>query len=138
MRKMPGTSSSIRPATVSHGGGVFGESARGMARGMENGLTRAQLVGAAGAAAAGWTRSSRNAHLANRRLARGMVGGPTGFPGAQRYQYGAGSAEGRAIQGLRRLTRNGKSPITLSMLIWSGAVGHWNSPFPKGAPTAAQ
>ena len=21
--------------------------------------------------------------------------------------------------------------------IWSGAIGHWNSPFPTGAPTAA-
>src|SRR3954454_17414603 len=93
--------------------------------------TRAALLreaGLAGAALAGWSSSSRNAHLANRALARGMAGGPTGFPGAARYQYGPESAEGRAIAGLRRLTRNGRSPITLTMLIWSGAIGHWDRP----------
>src|SRR3954452_19199260 len=103
--------------------------------------TRAGLLreaGLAGAALAGWSSSSRNAHLANRALARGMVGGPTGFPGAARYQYGPESAEGRAITGLRRLTKNGRSPITLSLLIWPGAIGHWNTPSPtKGAPTPA-
>jgi multiple sugar transport system substrate-binding protein len=109
---------------------------------VERQLTRAQLVGGAAAAAVvwnGWTRRSRNAHLASRRLERGMVGGPTGFPGAARYQYGPGSAEGRAIAALRRLTANRKKPITVSILIWPGAIGHWNAPYPtKGAPTPAQ
>ena len=28
----------------------------------------------------------------------GMIGGPTGFPGAERYQYGPDTPEGRAIE----------------------------------------
>lgn len=110
-------------------------------------VSRARFVKGAGAVAAiaaaggtaGAAKASRNAHLAKRALAPGKIGGPTGFKGAERYQYGAASAEGRAIQGLRRMTSNGKKPITLSMLIWSGAIGHWNVPYPnKAAPTAAQ
>ena len=37
-------------------------------------------------------------------LAEGMVGGPTGFDGAERYQYAADSPAGRAIAGLNALT----------------------------------
>jgi multiple sugar transport system substrate-binding protein len=113
-------------------------------------LTRADVLKGAGAAGAGlvvggglvgtasaWTPASRNAHLANKLLARGMVGGPTGFDGATRYQYGANTAPGRAIAGLRRLTNNGKKPITLNWRIWNGAVGQLNVPFPKGAPAVS-
>lgn len=97
------------------------------------------LLGSAGSAAArAWTPSSYNRHLGKRALSRGMVGGPTGFPGAARYQYPANSAEGRAIAGLKRLTNNGKKPITLKWRIWNGAVGQLNKPFPKGAPTVQQ
>ena len=32
-------------------------------------------------------------------LAPGMIGGPTGFDGAERYQYGPDTPEGRAIEG---------------------------------------
>ena len=71
-------------------------------------------------------------------LARGMIGGPTGFSGAQRYQYGPNSAPGRAIEGLKRLTNNGKKPITLTWRIWDGAVGQMNVPFPKGAPAVSK
>src|SRR4051812_27930738 len=31
-------------------------------------------------------------------LAPGMIGGPTGFDGAERYQYGPDTPEGRAIE----------------------------------------
>jgi multiple sugar transport system substrate-binding protein len=112
-------------------------------------LTRGRLLKVAGAAGAGialggltgaakaWAPSSRNAHLAKRRLAKGMVGGPTGFKGAQRYQYGPNTAAGRAIEGLRRLTNNGKRPLELRMRMWSGATGQLTVPFPKGAPSVA-
>ena len=95
------------------------------------------LLGSAGAAAAkGFDKSAYNAHLGKRALSRGMVGGPTGFPGASRYQYPANSAEGRAIAGLRRLTNNGQNPITLRWRIWNGAVGQLNKPYPtKTAPS---
>lgn len=96
------------------------------------------LLGAGPAAARSWSPSSYNRHLGKLALARGMAGGPTGFPGAKRYQYPANSAEGRAIAGLRRLTNNGKNPITLKFRIWNGAVGQLNKPYPtKNAPSVA-
>ena len=98
--------------------------------------TGALLGGLAGNAKA-WTPSSHNSALAKNRLARGMVGGPTGFAGAERYQYGPNTAAGRAVAGLKRLTNNGKKPITLSWRIWNGAVGQMNVPFPTGAPAVA-
>ncbi|HZR93173.1 MAG TPA: extracellular solute-binding protein [Gaiellaceae bacterium] len=112
-------------------------------------LSRSTLLKTAGATGAGlliggmagkakaWTPASYNRALAKNRLAKGMVGGPTGFPGAQRYQYGPNTAAGRAIAGLRRLTNNGKKPLTLSWRIWNGAVGQLNVPFPKGAPAVS-
>src|SRR5579883_1814995 len=96
------------------------------------------LGGAGSAAARGFTRSAYNRHLGKQALAPGMVGGPTGFPGAERYQYPADSAEGRAIAGLKRLTNNGKSPITINWRIWNGAVAQLNAPYPtKTAPSVA-
>jgi multiple sugar transport system substrate-binding protein len=112
-------------------------------------FSRGKLLKTAGIAGAGiafgglagkakaWTPSSHNAALAKNRLEKGMVGGPTGFPGAQRYQYGPNTAPGRAVLGLKRLTNNGKKPLTLSWRIWNGAVGQFTSPFPKSAPTVA-
>lgn len=98
------------------------------------------LLGSAGGAAAkGFDSSAYNRHLGKRALSRGMVGGPTGFPGAARYQYPDNSAEGRAIAGLKRLTNNGQKPITLKFRIWNGAVGQLNKPYPtKNAPSVAQ
>jgi len=98
------------------------------------------LLGSAGGAAAkGFDTSAYNRHLGKRALSRGMVGGPTGFPGAARYQYPDNSAEGRAIAGLKRLTNNGRNPITLKFRIWNGAVGQLNKPYPtKNAPSVAQ
>ena len=98
------------------------------------------LLGSAGVASAkGFDKSTYNAHLGKRALSRGMAGGPTGFPGASRYQYPADSAEGRAIAGMRRLTDNGRNPITLKFRIWNGAVGQLSKPYPtKTAPSVAQ
>jgi multiple sugar transport system substrate-binding protein len=112
-------------------------------------LSREKLLKTAGVAGVGlafgglagkataFSPSSRNAALSKNRLEKGMVGGPTGFPGAQRYQYGPNTAPGRAILGLKRLTNNGKKPITLTWRIWDGAVGQFNVPFPKGAPAVS-
>jgi multiple sugar transport system substrate-binding protein len=115
----------------------------------ERTLSRGKLLKTAGAVGAGlaiggiagkakaFTPSSRNAALSKNRLEKGMVGGPTGFPGAERYQYGPNSAPGRAVAGLKRLTNNGKKPITLNWRIWNGAVGQFNAPYPANAPTVA-
>jgi multiple sugar transport system substrate-binding protein len=112
-------------------------------------VSRAKLLKVAGAAGAGvafgglaggakaWTPSSRNAHLSKGALEKGMIGGPTGFPGAQRYQYGPNTAAGRAVLGLKKLTNNGKKRIDLKMRMWNGATGQLSVPFPKGAPSVA-
>jgi len=69
-------------------------------------------------------------------LAEGKIGGPTGFPGAERYQYGPDRAAGRAIEGLRKLKADGKAPKKLSFMIMAGCAGHWSTPFPEGAKAA--
>ena len=68
-------------------------------------------------------------------LAPGMTGGPTGFPGAERYQYNEDMPEGRAIEGIKKLKAEGKAPEKLSFLLFSGAIGQFTKPFPEGAPT---
>jgi len=69
-------------------------------------------------------------------LASGMIGGPTGFEGAERYQYSGDEAAGRAIEALRKLKADGKAPDKLVIMMPSGAVGHWEKPYPEGAPLA--
>jgi multiple sugar transport system substrate-binding protein len=71
-------------------------------------------------------------------LAAGMIGGPTGFEGAERYQYSGDDAAGRAVEGLRKLRAEGKAPEKLVIMVPPGCVGHWESPFPEGAPQAKQ
>ena len=112
-------------------------------------LSRGKLLKVAGAAGAGvafgglagtakaWTPSVRNAHLSNRRLEKGMVGGPTGFDGAQRYQYGPNTSAGRAVAALKKFTNNGKKRLDIKMRMWNGATGQLSVPFPKGAPSVA-
>lgn len=36
-------------------------------------------------------------------LGAGMIGGPTGFAGAERFQYDGTMSEGRAIEGIKAL-----------------------------------
>ena len=66
-------------------------------------------------------------------LVSGMIGGPTGFPGAERYQYGPNEAPGRAIEALRQLKGAGKAPKQIVVMMPPGAVGHWEKPFPEGS-----
>lgn len=68
-------------------------------------------------------------------LAPGMYGGPYGFAGAEAYQYEFDSSEGRAIQGLRRLVQDKAIPDTIVVQPSVGALGHWQQPFPEGAPS---
>jgi multiple sugar transport system substrate-binding protein len=71
-------------------------------------------------------------------LAPGMIGGPTGFEGAERYQYGPDEAPGRAILGLKKLREEGKAPKEIVLMLPPGCVGHWDTPFPKGAKPAKE
>lgn len=68
-------------------------------------------------------------------LAPGMTGGPTGFPGAERYQYNEDMSEGRAIEGAKKLKAEGKAPEKINFLLTGGAIGQFKEPFPAGAPT---
>jgi multiple sugar transport system substrate-binding protein len=68
-------------------------------------------------------------------LAPGMIGGPVGFEGAERYQYGPDESAGRAIMALNKLKAEGKAPEKFVLMVPPGEVGHWESPFPEGAKT---
>lgn len=76
--------------------------------------------------------------LAGTGLAAGMTGGPTGFPGAERFQYNESHSEGRAIEGIKRLKAEGRAPAKIVMLLTDGAIGQIARPFPDGAPTVQE
>jgi multiple sugar transport system substrate-binding protein len=111
-------------------------------------ISRKKFVLGAGAAGAGiilgsvpgiarakpWTAQSRNKALANG-LAPGMIGGPTGFKGAERYQYPANSEEGRAVTAAKSLREAGKAPDTLVVQVLNFAQPQFLNPFPKGGPS---
>ena len=71
-------------------------------------------------------------------FASGMTGGPTGFEGAERFQYNNTMSEGRAIEGIKALREAGKVPQKLTMLLTDGAIGQITKPFPDGAPSAKE
>ncbi|MFV1876765.1 ABC transporter substrate-binding protein [Nioella sp.] len=71
-------------------------------------------------------------------FAAGMTGGPTGFDGAERFQYNASMSEGRAIEGIRALRAAGRVPERLTMLLTDGAIGQITRPFPDGAPSVKE
>jgi multiple sugar transport system substrate-binding protein len=68
-------------------------------------------------------------------LAPGMIGGPTGFPGAERYQYGPDTPEGRAIEAVKALKGAGKAPERIVVGLSDGSIGQLTQPFPAGAPS---
>jgi multiple sugar transport system substrate-binding protein len=113
---------------------------------LEGKVTRAQLLKTAGVLGASAllggcgsssSSSKTNSALAKSALPAGKIGGPTGFAGAERYQYAADTAAGRAALALKKFTNNGSKQITLNMRMWSGATGQLKVPFPKGAPAVA-
>src|SRR5688572_8198904 len=48
-------------------------------------------------------------------LGPNMIGGPTGFEGSERYQYGADTPEGRAIEAAKTLKGQGVDRIVLGL-----------------------
>jgi multiple sugar transport system substrate-binding protein len=71
-------------------------------------------------------------------LADGMYGGPTGFEGAERYQYPLDSEEGRAISALRQLKQDGKAPDTLIIQALDFAQPQFETPWPDTGPSIVQ
>jgi len=69
----------------------------------------------------------------HRGLAAGMYGGPTGFKGAERYQYPLDSEEGRAISALRAMKKAGTAPDTIVVQTLDFAKPQFEKAFPKGA-----
>lgn len=70
-------------------------------------------------------------------LAAGKIGGPTGFEGAERYQYGPDDPAGRAMEGLLSLPED-RRPSKIVVMLPNGAVGHFDVPFPEDAPTVRE
>ncbi|MFN0038216.1 MAG: extracellular solute-binding protein, partial [Burkholderiales bacterium] len=68
-------------------------------------------------------------------LGPGMIGGPTGFAGAERYQYGPDTPEGRAIEAARAMKGNGTAPARIVLGLSDGSIGQLTQPFPAGAPS---
>lgn len=66
-------------------------------------------------------------------LSAGMTGGPTGFDGAERFQYDASMSEGRAIEGIKALKAAGKAPDKLTILLPDGTIDQLTKPFREGA-----
>jgi len=103
--------------------------------------TRRQVVAAgaaaglglaiAGPAAAGTAKTAKRT-----RVARSM-GGPSGWPGAERYQYPPNSAPGRAVAAAKALKGPNK-PYQLVVGMYPGSIGNYSTPFPKGATPPAQ
>ena len=61
--------------------------------------------------------------------------GPTGFPGAERYQYGPDTPEGRGHRGGQTLKASGKAPSKIVVGLSDGSIGQLTQPFPAGAPS---
>ena len=68
-------------------------------------------------------------------LTSGMVGGPTGFVGCERYQYGPETPEARAVEGIKALKAAGKAPSKIVLGLSDGSIGQLAKPFPAGAPS---
>lgn len=78
------------------------------------------------------------AALAAAGYAPGMTGGPTGFPGAENYQYNADMSEGRAVEAMKAMKAAGKAPDKITMMFDDGAIGQLTQPFPEGAPSVKE
>lgn len=105
-------------------------------------MSRRQLLASGGKAAAvavaagiapQFIRPGR-AHAADA-LAPGMIGGPTGFEGAERYQYGPDTPEGRAVEAIKAMKGAGTAPARIVLGLSDGSIGQLTQPFPAGAPS---
>src|SRR4051812_27293332 len=93
------------------------------------------LLGVPGVASAARRAPFTSSHerRLSRDLAPGMYGGPTGFKGAERYQYKLDTEEGRAISALRAMKKAGKAPDSLVVQTLNFAKPQFEKAFPKGA-----
>lgn len=73
--------------------------------------------------------------IAQEALAAGKLGGPTGFEGAEAYQYGADTPEGRAMEALRSMAGGANAPTRIRLALSEGSIGQLTSAFPEGAPS---
>ncbi len=64
--------------------------------------------------------------------------GPTGWDGAEDFQYTADSAPGRAIEAAKALKASGNAPEVLVIGMYPGAIGNFTEPFPEGAKSVQQ
>jgi multiple sugar transport system substrate-binding protein len=71
---------------------------------------------------------------ANPDLKEGAIGGPTGFEGAEQFQYSADTPAGRAIEGIKALPAD-KKPAKLVLQLADGVLGQYDVPYPEGAPS---
>lgn len=98
--------------------------------------TRRQVVAAGAAAGLGLAVAGSAAGGVAKTARRTRIGrsadGPSGWPGAQRYQYPPNSAPGRAIAAINALPKANK-PAQLVVGLYPGSVGNYETPFPKGA-----
>ena len=85
----------------------------------------------AGSAAGGVAKSTRRARVGK------AMGGPSGWPGSQRYQYPDNSAPGRAVAAAKALPASQK-PAQLVVGLYPGSIGNYTTPYPKGATPPAQ
>ncbi len=113
----------------------------------KNVWTRRSLLLAGGAGAAAFTltnpigigpRFLRPGRAWAAGLAPGMTGGPTGFEGAERYQYNESHSEGRVIEGIKKLKAAGKAPDKLTVLMVASCVPQFIKPLPAGGESVKE
>lgn len=99
-------------------------------------------VGAAIAACGGSSSDSGSSSAAETTAAdtaaAGTMMGPSGWDGAEAFQYPEDSAPGRAVMAAKQLKMDGKAPDTLVVGMYAGAIGNFTEPFPKGAKSVSQ
>lgn len=109
--------------------------------------TRRSLLLAGGAGAAAFTltnpigigpRFLRVGRASAAGLAAGMTGGPTGFEGAERYQYNESHSEGRVIEAIKQLKAAGKAPSKLTILMVASCVPQFVKPLPVGGESVKE
>lgn len=105
---------------------------------LKNGMTRRRftkglLYGTSAALASPLIMPRRG--IAQEALANGKIGGPTGFEGAEAYQYGADTPEGRAMEALRAMAGTNSAPTRIRLALSEGSIGQLTQAFPEGAPS---
>ncbi len=101
----------------------------------------ATLVACGGSSVEGDTAAASATTAANTDAATtgsGAMLGPTGFDGAEQFQYAEDSAPGRAVMAAKQLRMDGKAPEKLVVGMYAGAIPNFMEPFPEGAPSVSE